>query len=47
MWEKLSGFEQMVMDFVWANPGCTADDCRQDLAEASRPVKEFIGAVLR
>ena len=28
------------MDYVWAHPGCTADDCREALAAGSRPLKE-------
>jgi len=40
MRRRLSELEQQVMDYVWANPGCTADDCRSALAESSRPLKE-------
>src|SRR5580658_5181769 len=39
MWKKLSALEQLVMDYVWVHSGCTADDCRQSLAEASRELK--------
>jgi predicted transcriptional regulator len=40
MWKRLSGLEQILMDFVWAHPGATADDCREALAAASRQLKE-------
>jgi len=39
--QKLLGeLEQQIMDFVWANPGCSAEDCRQALNAQSRPLKE-------
>jgi predicted transcriptional regulator len=37
--KPLSTLEQSVMDYVWANPGCTADACREALA-ASRNLKD-------
>jgi Predicted transcriptional regulator len=40
MWKKLSGLEQILMDYIWAHPGCTADGCRQFLASRSRELKE-------
>ena len=40
MWKKISGLEQIVMDYVWANSGCTAEDCRTALAKSSRHLKE-------
>jgi len=40
MRRRLSELEQLVMDYVWATPECTADDCRAALAELSRPLKE-------
>jgi len=40
MRRRLSELEQQVMDYVWANPGCSADACRLALARSSRPLKE-------
>ncbi len=40
MWKKLSGLEQILMEFVWAHPACTAEDCRHAFAAASRNLKE-------
>src|ERR1700689_1218405 len=40
MWKTLSGLEQILMDFVWEHPDCTADTCREALAASSRPLKE-------
>src|ERR1700722_4258055 len=40
MRKRLSGLEQLVMDYVWANPGCTAGACRDALSESARPMKE-------
>jgi predicted transcriptional regulator len=40
MWKRISGLEQIVMDHVWANPGSTAEDCRQALAQSSRNLKD-------
>jgi predicted transcriptional regulator len=28
------------MDYLWTRPGATADDCREALTAASRPLKE-------
>jgi BlaI family transcriptional regulator, penicillinase repressor len=39
MLKRLSELEQLVMDFVWRNPGCTASACREALSPA-RPLKE-------
>lgn len=39
MKKRLSELEQLVMDFVWRNPGCTVSACRDALA-AARPMKE-------
>jgi predicted transcriptional regulator len=36
----LSRLEQTVMSFVWGRPQCTAEECRQFLAESTRPLKE-------
>ncbi len=40
MWKRLSGLEQILMEFIWAHPACTAEDCREGLAAASRRLKE-------
>jgi predicted transcriptional regulator len=36
----LSRLEQMVMNFVWRRPQCTAEECRKFLAASARPLKE-------
>ena len=44
---SLGAAEQAVMDYVWAHPGATADQCREAL-RASWPMKEStIRTVLR
>jgi BlaI family penicillinase repressor len=40
MRKRLSELEQLVMDYVWRNPGCTVSACRDALSEADRPLKE-------
>jgi BlaI family transcriptional regulator, penicillinase repressor len=40
MQKRLSGLEQLVMDYVWSQAGCTAEDCREALAADSRELKE-------
>jgi predicted transcriptional regulator len=35
----LTQLEQLVMDFVWANPGCTAEACREGMT-SRRPLKD-------
>ena len=43
----LTQLEQVVMDFVWANPGCTAELCREGLSP-ERPLKDStIRTILR
>jgi predicted transcriptional regulator len=37
--KRLSELEQLVMDYVWAHPGCSVTACQEALA-ASRPLKE-------
>lgn len=39
MRKRLSELEQLVMDYVWRNPGCTVAACREALS-AARPLKE-------
>jgi BlaI family transcriptional regulator, penicillinase repressor len=38
--KRLSELEQLVMDYVWRNPGCTVTACRDALSAADRPLKE-------
>ncbi len=40
MRKRLSDLEQLVMDYVWRNPGCTVTACRDALSAADRPLKE-------
>jgi BlaI family penicillinase repressor len=40
MRKRLSELEQLVMDHVWRNPGCTVSACRDALLAADRPLKE-------
>jgi BlaI family penicillinase repressor len=40
MQKRLSGLEQLVMDYVWSHAACTAEDCREALAADSRELKE-------
>ena len=40
MRKRLSELEQLVMDYVWRNPGCTVSACRDALSAADRPLKE-------
>lgn len=45
--KSLGEVEQAVMDYVWGNGPCSAEDCREALA-ATRPMKEStIRTVLR
>ena len=37
--KRLSELEQLVMDFVWSNPGCSVASCQEALA-STRPMKE-------
>lgn len=38
--KRLSGLEQLVMDFVWTHPGCSVAECRDALAASTKPLKE-------
>jgi BlaI family penicillinase repressor len=40
VWKTLSGLEQLLMDYIWARPECTAEACREALAANSRRLKE-------
>jgi predicted transcriptional regulator len=37
--KPISPLEQVLMDYVWNHPGCTADMCREGLAK-ERPLKD-------
>lgn len=43
----LSALEQLVMDYVWEYPGCTAEMCREGLAAQRRLKDSTIRTVLR
>lgn|SRR5574340_931425 len=40
MKKRLSELEQIVMDHVWRNPGCTVAQCQDALAASARRLKE-------
>jgi BlaI family penicillinase repressor len=40
MRKRLSELEQLVMDYVWRNPGCTVSACQDALSAMDRPLKE-------
>ena len=37
--KTISPLEQLLMDYVWANPGCNAESCREGIA-AQRVLKD-------
>src|SRR5215472_7716225 len=39
--------EQIVMDYVWAHPGCTAETCREGLAGQRKLKDSTIRTILR
>jgi predicted transcriptional regulator len=42
-----TALEQVILDYVWANPNCTAENCREGLAP-ERPLKDStIRTILR
>jgi predicted transcriptional regulator len=43
----LAPLEQVVMDFVWEHPGCTAETCREGLAPRRMLKDSTIRTVLR
>jgi BlaI family penicillinase repressor len=45
--KTLTQLEQLVMDFVWAHPKCTADSCREGLAESRALKDSTIRTILR
>ncbi len=45
--KPLTPLEQLLMDFVWSHPGCTAETCREGVA-ATRALKDStIRTILR
>ena len=45
--KSLTPLEQIVMDFVWAHPDCTAELCREGLAAERRLKDSTIRTILR
>jgi predicted transcriptional regulator len=45
--KPLTALEQFLMDFVWAHPECTADDCREGVAGERALKDSTIRTVLR
>ena len=43
----LTQLEQLVMDFVWSHPGCTAESCREGLADERVLKDSTIRTILR
>jgi BlaI family penicillinase repressor len=43
----LTPLEQMLMDYVWTHPDCTADACREGLAKQKKLKDSTIRTVLR
>jgi len=45
--EKLTPLEQMLMDYVWSHPGCTAETCREGVASQRVLKDSTIRTILR
>src|SRR5262245_43381177 len=45
--ESLTALEQFLMDYVWENPGCTAETCREGLATKRALKDSTIRTILR
>jgi BlaI family penicillinase repressor len=45
--KTLTPLEQIVMDYVWANPGCTAETCREGVASQRALKDSTIRTILR
>jgi BlaI family transcriptional regulator, penicillinase repressor len=43
----LTPLEQLIMDYVWAHPGCTAEDCRAGIQEHRQLKDSTIRTILR
>jgi BlaI family penicillinase repressor len=45
--KSLTQLEQLVMDFVWSHPGCTAESCREGLTGQRALKDSTIRTILR
>src|ERR1700678_965323 len=45
--KTLSPLEQFLMEYVWAHPGCTAEECREGLAPQKALKDSTIRTILR
>jgi predicted transcriptional regulator len=45
--KALSPLEQLLMDYVWAHPGCTAETCREGVAKQRALKDSTIRTILR
>jgi BlaI family penicillinase repressor len=45
--KPISPLEQIVMDYVWSHPGCTADACREGVGPQRKLKDSTIRTVLR
>jgi predicted transcriptional regulator len=45
--KPISPLEQLLMDYVWAHPGCTAESCREGVASERALKDSTIRTVLR
>jgi BlaI family penicillinase repressor len=45
--KTLSPLEQFLMEYVWAHPGCTAEECREGLAPDKALKDSTVRTVLR
>jgi predicted transcriptional regulator len=45
--KPISPLEQLIMDFVWLHPGCTAESCREGVANLRKLKDSTIRTVLR
>ena len=45
--KPISPLEQIVMDYVWSHPGCTADACREGVSPQRKLKDSTIRTVLR
>jgi predicted transcriptional regulator len=45
--KSISPLEQLIMDYVWSHPGCTAEACREGVAGQRKLKDSTIRTVLR
>ena len=45
--KALTPLEQLIMDYLWANPGCTAEVCREGVARQRALKDSTIRTILR